>query len=117
MAESSTHLRSHNVSPTYAAAESGGHIDDGADAHSMTPPHTPTLSAHPRHTHGDSTPRSLSPSRLRHEVSAGGSHGHGHQDWSKAFEVNVRSLGRAVVSRIVRAARRGNLPFLVIFIR
>jgi len=61
----------------------------------------------------------VSPSRLRYETpaAAGEPYGYGHGNWSQAFEVNIKNLGRAIVSRLVRAARRGNLPFLVIFLR
>lgn len=98
MQEQQLHSRGHNHSPSYNSAESGG-----PSLHDPQPGTSVNLSHSPPPSPGSKSARALQQpyeSPLR--------------DLSR---FSPHKVGRAIASRAVRAARRGNLPFLVIFLR
>lgn len=101
MSESGPYTRGHNHSPSYNSAETGGttladpHDPNTINLSAMTPPDSPPLSK-------TSMPRGTSAYESRSDF--GG-------------KVDVNNIGKAIASRVVRTARRGNLPFLLVFLR
>jgi len=52
-----------------------------------------------------------------HEINHGHGHGHGHGHARKhSAPLTVHSVGRAIAARGMRALRRGNLLFMIVFV-
>lgn len=104
MSESTPYQRGHAHSPSYNSAEGGG-ISTTISGGLTSPPHSPNLSR----TYAGG--RTESPARFESSRMGSGSGQGGDGDLISSRIIKV------IVARFVKSAKRGNLPFMVVFVR